>query len=201
MTHYKISSVTWESSKEEFGDDMVYFTAIVVSDEDPEVCVPLLLDFRRLIKHASQESPMITKILDDAQKYIKGWGPQESSMIRELEECGFDISQLAKKAFESLFDLKQEAMRQAKRKANLAPIEAIANEFDSLVPDIKKETVNYYQLCEQLERVISDTVLKQYPVIINSSPDNIREFQSILVNHISELSGDLVNLIEKSESE
>jgi hypothetical protein len=199
MPHYTLTNIAWESMKEEFGDDTVYFRAIGISDEDPKVRLPLTLPYRQFIRHATLEHPMIPSILDKARKHISAWGPQDSAMIRELAVCGFNITELAKKAFEEFYDLEEEAKRQAALNANRVPLEEIVNELEALVPEIKKETINYYQLCESLEKVISNEVVGQFPIIINSSPEHIRELKHILVKHVSSLSDDLLKLIEKAQ--
>jgi hypothetical protein len=201
MPHYTLTNITWESMKEEFGDDAVFFSAIGVSDDDPAFRFPLVLPYRNFIRHATLEHPMIPEILVNAQKHISAWGPQESAMIRELAECGFNITELAKNAFENLYDLEQEAKRNADLMANRVPIEEIVNELGAMIPAIKTETVNYYQLCESLEKVINNEVIRQFPMIINSSPDCITELGDILSRHVSRLSDDLINLIAKAETE
>lgn len=202
MANYKIESVKWESEKEEFGIDSVIFVAMVIAVHNSDFRFPLMLPYREIIRHASIEFPTIPKILDGAQKYINGWGPHESKLIAELEECGFNMSQLAQKAFESYYDIDNEGTRvEAMKKTSPEKLEKIVTDLEEYIPGMKMENVTYFQLCELLEGAISDAVIKQFPVLINSSSDNIRELNSILVDHIPDLASDLQNLIEKANDE
>lgn len=81
------------------------------------------------------------------------------------------------------------------------PVETIVSELGAMIPAIKAETVNYYQLCESLEKAINNEVISKFPVIMNSSPECLSELGNILSRHVSRLSEDLVNLIEKAQDQ
>jgi hypothetical protein len=200
MAHYTIIYTGWESLKEELGDDFVFFDAQAVSDDNPPVSFPLSMQFRRVISHAEKEIPAITGILENARKYIKAWGPQESALIRELEECGIDVPRMVVKAMQDSFDLEKEALQYSNLQPNIAAATELLKDFQEIIPAMKTQTITYYQLCEHLEKVITDEVVRLYPVLINSSPDCIRNLHSIMVRRIPDLADDLTQLVRGAES-
>jgi hypothetical protein len=199
MAHYCIESVYVDSLKEEFGEDVVFFFASIISDEEPPHRFSLVLPYSNVISHASELYPVIPSFLENARNQISGWGPQESKLLDELGECGFDVTELARKAFESSFDFEKEALR-IENQIKTAPVEleSIADELQETISAVKEETVTYYSLCELLESVISNAVVDRFPIIVNSSSDRIRELKEILLHRIPELAGDLADLIKEA---
>lgn len=199
MKPYTIVYRGWESEKEEFGDDMVFFTARIIAD-DSSFSFPLFLPFRQVIESAKAAQPAIDTILANAKKHKKGWGPHESHLVNELETCGIDLEKIVIEAIKINYNLEKEIARALEIPKTPSPYEAITGDMQSMIPEMKAETINYYDLCERLEKVISDEVTSRYPVIINSAPECITNLEKILIRHIPELANDLRQLIIDAES-
>lgn len=201
MTQFKIKYNGWESQTEYIGEDFVYFSCTGYPEDNSNFSFPLCLPFKYVIKYAQQEMPFLTDILDIARKHIKGWGPKESILVRELEECGIDLEKMVVKAITNCFDLDEEARKYANIRANPEPINLMLEDLLESLHDVKTEAINYYQLCDHIEKVITDVVVDQFPIIINSSPECINNLHSVLVSRIPDLANDLTTLIRKAEAE
>lgn len=201
MTQYTIKYNGWESQIEYIGEDFVYFSCTGYSDDNSNFSFPLCLPFKYVIKYAQQEMPFLNDILEIARKHIKGWGPHESTLVRELEECGIDLEQMVVKAIKHCFDLEEEARKYANIRANPEVITKMLEDMLESLSEVKTETVNYYQLCDHIEKVITDVVVNKFPVILNSSPECINNLHSVLVRRIPDLANDLTTLIRKAEAE
>ena len=199
MKPYTIVYRGWESEKEEFGDDMVFFTVRIIAD-DASYSFPLFLPFRQVMDYAKVAQPAIGTILENAKKHKKGWGPQESHSVNELETCGIDLGKIVIEAIKINYDLEKEIARILEIPKTTSPYEAIVEDLQSMIPEMKAETINYYDLCECLEKVITNEVTSKYPVIINSAPECITNLEKILIRHIPELANDLRQLIIEAES-
>ena len=201
MTQFTIKYNGWESQTEYIGEDFVYFTCTGSPEDNSGFSFPLCLPFKYVIKYAQQEMPFLNDILEIARKQIKGWGPQESILVHELEECGIDLEEMVVKAITNCFDLEEEARKYAYIHANPEPITQMLEDMLESLLEVKTEAITYYQLCDHIEKVITEVVVNQFPVIINSSPDCITNLHSVLVRRIPELANDLTTLIRKAEAE
>jgi hypothetical protein len=159
------------------------------------------MPFKYVIKYSKKEMPFLTNILDIARKQIKGWGPQESVLVKELEECGIDLEQMVVKAITNCFDLEEEARKYANIRANPELITQMLDDLLESLSEVKAESINFYQLCTLIEKVITDVVVSQFPVIFNSSPDCISNLHNVLIRRIPDLAHDLTALIRKAEEE
>lgn len=201
MTNFTIKYKGWESQIDYIGEDFVYFSCIGYPDDNSDFSFPLCLPFKYVIKYAKKEMPFLTNILELARKQIKGWGPQESILVRELEECGINLEQMVVNAITNCFDLEEEARKYANIRANPELISQMLEDLLESLSEAKTETINYYQLCARIEKVITDVVMSQFPVIFNSSPECISGLHNVLVRRIPDLANDLTALIHKAEAE
>lgn len=201
MAKFKIEYKGWQSLKEEFGDDTVFFDCEVYPEDDRERVFPVMLPFRNFKHYMEEIDADVYLVIRQVEKQITGWGPHESVTINELGECGIDIGALVIKVVGLKMDLEGEALRWKNIQANPseAKAEAIVNDLSKSVSAIKTETENYYQLCNSMEKVITAEVVKLFPVIINSSPECITRLREVVVNHIPKFARDLNDLISKAE--
>jgi hypothetical protein len=200
-TQYTINYNGWESCFEEFGDDIVFFSGIVRHIDKPDKPFPILLSFKMIQKQAEEMFPGAADIIKQAKKHLKGWGPQESVLVREMEELGIDLEAVVLKIITTQINLDAEFQRIIALDTNVDKISDILEDLEQTVSDIKSETITYYSLCERFEKLITDEVVDRYPILLNSSSDCILQLQTILTHHIPSLVNDLTSLINEAKQE
>lgn len=194
-TQYTIKYDGWESSFEDFGEDFVYFKGTAYPNDQPDKRFPILLSFKMILKQAMDMFPGVADILHQAKKHIKGWGPHESVLVRELEELGVDLDAVVLKTIATKINLDKELQRITATHTSPDKMLDIMKELEKAVSEIKSETITHNSICELLEKVITDKVVDRFPEILNSSSDCILQLQTILENRIPALAADLTKLI------
>ncbi len=197
MKKFKIEYKGWESIKEEFGLDCVYFNSLVYAEENTENPFPINLPYHIIEKQLVETIAEGAVILERLKKRISGWGPQESIYVKELEQCGIDMEMIFNKAVENNIDLNVEAIKWNKPGVSSSALNQIVDDLDDSLVDIKQSTNQYFLICERLEKVISNEILGLFPQLLNSSSDNILKFQHILVKHISGMGEELNDLLRE----
>ena len=199
MAKFKIEYKGWQSLKEEFGDDVVFFDCDVYSGDDREHFFPIIYPFSYFKRYLEKIDPAMYSLVRQVEKQITGWGPHESVTITELGECGIDVGALVVKVVALKVDLERESLRWKNIESKPSTAEKIVDDLSEHIPAIKTETENYYQLCNSLEKVITEEVVKQFPVIMNSSSECIVKLREILIRHIPDIATDLNKLIREAE--
>jgi hypothetical protein len=185
----------WHSMKEELGEDVVFFDGVVYTVDDRQNSFPVNLPYRMIEKQVEETIPSGSSIVQNLKRRTKGWGPQESEYIKELQECGVDLEMIFKKALEQNIDLEKEAVRWKNLASGSGEPVEITNDLEAALIDVKTCNEQYYLLCLQLEKVITDEVVRLFPVLLNSSSDNIRRLNHVISQNIPDLADELNNLI------
>jgi len=198
-TQYTVKYIGWESSFEDFGADFVNFISTASAVDNPDQTFPVLLPYKVIIEQAEEMIPGVASIISRAQKQLKGWGLQESEIVRELEELGIDLEAVVLKTIAAKVDLEKEYQRVTDINTCFDNLPDEMKEFDIVSSDIKTDAITHTALCTQLEKVITQQVVDQFPVIINSSPDCILQLQKILNRILPVLAHELTTLIRNAE--
>lgn len=199
METYTLKYLHWESSLEEFGDDFVYFYfQVKPKKEDP---FDLFIPYGKFKKHLQQMHPEIFVLLEKAEKACRKWGPNESAYVKELTSYGIDLGKIVLEMIPEIFNIEQEIKRMQELKANPPDFDKILTEMQETIPAIKKSNADYYLLCEELEKTLSQKIIELYPVLVNSSSEHILKLEEILIRHIPRFAEDLCTLIDNAEEE
>ena len=198
-TQYTVKYIGWGSTYEDFGVDFVDFRSMASAVDNPDQTFPVLLPYKVIIEQAEEMIPGVASIISRAQKQLKGWGLQESEIVRELEELGIDLEAVVLKTIAAKVDLEKEFQRITDIRTCFDNLPDEMKEFDIVSSDIKTDAITHTALCTQLEKVITQQVVDQFPVIINSSPDCILQLQKILNRILPVLADELTTLIRKAE--
>jgi len=196
---YTVKYIGWGSTYEDFGVDFVDFRSMASAVDNPDQTFPVLLPYKVIIEQAEEMIPGVASIISRAQKQLKGWGLQESEIVRELEELGIDLEAVVLKTIAAKVDLEKEYQRVTDINTCFDNLPDEMKEFDIVSSDIKTDAITHTALCTQLEKVITQQVVDQFPVIINSSPDCILQLQKILNRILPVLADELTTLIRKAE--
>ena len=196
---YTVKYIGWGSTYEDFGVDFVDFRSMASAVDNPDQTFPVLLPYKVIIEQAEEMIPGVASIISQAQKQLKGWGLQESEIVRELEELGIDLEAVVLKTIAAKVDLEKEYQRVTDINTCFDNLPDEMKEFDIVSSDIKTDAITHTALCTQLEKVITQQVVDQFPVIINSSPDCILQLQKILNRILPVLADELTTLIRKAE--
>ena len=196
---YTVKYIGWGSTYEDFGVDFVDFRSMASAVDNPDQTFPVLLPYKVIIEQAEEMIPGVASIISRAQKQLKGWGLQESEIVRELEELGIDLESVVLKTIAAKVDLEKEFQRITDIRTCFDNLPDEMKEFDIVSSDIKTDAITHTALCTQLEKVITQQVVDQFPVIINSSPDCILQLQKILNRILPVLADELTTLIRKAE--
>lgn len=190
--NYQITFLGWNTLKEEVGEDVVFFEAqvalLVQSDSSFTVSMP----FRLFRKYLIEQIPSAQHVLDQTTKHISKWGMQESVYVRDLLDCGVDLSSLFVQYIRTAVDLDAEAERN--RKLALLSndsLQSVAAPLEASVAEMRTKQEEYYTLCKHIEKQLTVMLLNEYPQVFNSSSDTIRNLESIFVKHIPRLATDL----------
>ena len=175
MKTFTIQYKGFSSFKEESGDDFVDFECKVYSSDNPDKYFPELITYKMFEKQIVENIERGAEIVKRMHKEIKGWGTHESLYVNEFEECGIDNESMVKKAVLANYDLGKEAEKWKNFKPIQAEASKILNDLGNELAGMKSKTINYYQLCENLEKVIINKVTRLFPVLLESSPDCIRK--------------------------
>ena len=196
---YTVKYIGWGSTYEDFGVDFVDFRSMASAVDNPDQTFPVLLPYKVIIEQAEEMIPGVASIISQAQKQLKGWGLQESEIVRELEELGIDLESVVLKTIAAKVDLEKEFQRITDIRTCFDNLPDEMKEFIIVSSDIKTDAITHTALCTQLEKVITQQVVDQFPVIINSSPDCILQLQKILNRILPVLADELTTLIRKAE--
>ncbi len=201
MPNFTLEYKGFESQKEDIGLDIIFFECTVHPDDENEVSFPVSIPLSIVEEQIEETIPSGSSILKKIKKGIPGWGPQESQIAREIEECGIDLPAIVIQTIEARIDLEQEAKRwNILRSESPEQTEQILDDMEDSVNEAKTENENYFLLCSQLEKVITKEVVRLFPVIINSSSENIIKLKDILVDHIPGLAANLTDLISEANA-
>ena len=196
---YTVKYIGWGSTYEDFGVDFVDFRSMASAVDNPDQTFPVLLPYKVIIEQAEEMIPGVASIISRAQKQLKGWGLQESEIVRELEELGIDLEAVVLKTIAAKVDLEKEFQRITDIRTCFDNLPDEMKEFDIVSSDIKTDAITHTALCTQLEKVITQQVVDQFPVIVNSSPDCILQLQQILNRILPVLAHELTTLIRNAE--
>jgi len=199
MKKFTIEYKGWESLKEDTGNDFIFFECTIHPEDTNETSFPVSLPLQLIEQQVEKTIPSGPAILLKIKEGITGWGPQESQIALELNECGIDVEAMVIKAVEANINLEAEAVRWSNLRSTPNLPNEILDDLEDSVSAVKTENENYFLLCTQLEKVISEEVLRLFPVILSSSSDCIRKFRGILVDHIPNFADDLTNLVSEAE--
>lgn len=199
MTQYTIKYNGWNSAFEDFGEDLVYFESTVYPNDNPDKTFPVILAFKLIQSQAEKMFPGVKHIIHQAKKHLKGWGPQESVFVRELEELGIDLEAVVLKTIETTVDLDGELRRIDNIDASIDDMSGFIEVIEKVVSQRKAEVITYNSLGERLEKVITDEVVNRFPVILNSSSGCILQLRHILTLHIPDMVSDLTKLVREAE--
>jgi hypothetical protein len=195
MKKFIIEYQGWHSFKEELGDDFVFFDGVVYTDENLQHSFPISLPFRMIEQQIVETIPSGDSIIMQIKKRIKAYGPQESAITKEWEECGIDLEIIFKKTVELKIDLEAESTRWNKLEVNTEELQKITDDLGDTVSEVKINNDQYYLLCSILEKVITNEIVSKFPVLLNSSSDNIIKLKEIIVGYIPDLAEELNDLI------
>lgn len=200
MKRFDIQYQNWHSYKEETGNDFVFFDCIVRVGDDPTTNFPVSLPYRLIEQQVEELIPAGKAILQQIKKRVKGWGPQESLYVKELTECGINMEEIVKKAVENNVDLEKEALRFKSMGLCSTQVNDLLAQMENSLAGVKDETDHYYLLCNNIEKAITNEVTNLFPVLLESSSENILNLRDIIVRHIPNLARDLNDLITKAEN-
>jgi superfamily I DNA and RNA helicase len=200
MKKYRIEYVGFDSLKEDLGEDFVTFNCNVYPEDKEEpfmVTIPFYMVERKL----QEIDPELYSILEKIKRGIKKWGMHDSVTIHEMEECGIDVGALAIRVIEKIYDLEEEEKRQAyvKSTEGMNEVNVAFEGLAQSASQMKTENENYDLLCTRIEKVLTSEMLTLFPIIFNSSSENIIEFENILAKHIPDIAEDLCELITKAD--
>ena len=198
-TQYTIKYDGWNSMYEDFGDDLVYFNSTAYQNDNPDVTFPIILPFKLIRKQAEKMYPGVEDIIRQAKSHLRGWGPQESVIVNEMEALGIDLEAVVLQVIATKVDMKKERKRIDAIDTCLDQMPKIFETFEILVAASKTETITYNSLCAQFEKMLTNEVVDQFPVILNSSSDCIIQLRQVLAHHIPALVRDLTKLINEAE--
>lgn len=201
-SNYQVRFVGWRSLKEEVGEDVVFFDSEVSAKDQSCSNFKLSMPYRMFRAYILEQLPAVQHILDQTAKHVSRWGMQESAYVRDLLDCGVDLSTLFVQYVNTTVDLDAEAEHNRKLVLLSADtLQSIVQPLEDSAVDLCSYQNNYYALCQQLEKQITLMLLEQYPQLFNSSSQRIRNVELILGKHVSKLASDLLDEMEKGEDE
>lgn len=201
MEKYHICYEGWFSMKETSGTDLVYFNCTVTSLNEEGYTFPVNIPYRMVEEHIMAVIHAGKSIVEQIHKRIKGWGFQESLYCEELVECGIDLGPMVQEIIKNNIDLEKEEQRLKSLQTAKAPEETFLEEVENSLAEIKEESNNYYAICEAVEKAVTNEVTELFPVLLESSPEVIREMEEIMSLHIPAFAEALNDLVSKAKNE
>jgi Protein of unknown function (DUF2664). len=201
MEKYHISYKGWFSMKEETGTDLVFFESTITSRNEEGFTFLVNIPYRMVEEHIMAVIPAGKSIVEQIHKRISGWGMQESLYCKELVECGIDVGSMVQEIVKSKIDLEAEEQRIKSLQTTSASGKIDLDDIEDSLAEMKEESNNYYAICEAIEKVVTNEVTELFPVLLESSPEVIRELEEIMSIHIPNFAEALNDLVSKAKNE
>jgi hypothetical protein len=155
-----------------------------------------MLSFDRLRRFLKVNHPNEAKYIDTIRSGLSGYGPKEDKIIEILEKEAFDFEKYMIFWIESVENrVTQEIERQYKMAENPSHLEKLDSFLDLFDKYIIKEPINTSQFMDELEQVVLNHLIDNYPELTNAEPEDIKRLSHILINHIPNLSVELIDHI------
>ena len=197
MKKYTLKYDGWESLEEDLSEDVIFFHCIIAPENQQPFI--LILPYHKFKNQLKDMEPGIYELLKKAENETEKWGPHESEILHELISYGIDLEPIVINMFKQTYNIEAEIEHKAKMKTNPVKLNKMLAEMDEAAANLKAYNNYYYSICNTIEKAITNAMIEQFPVIMNSSTDCIKKLKSVLVKHIPKLADDLNQLVQEAE--
>jgi len=202
MNTFRIEYKNWESLEKVFGDDTVHFHLEIYRNAEKDFSAPVIVPFHTLRYHYIQHTDAalygyITKVSES----IHSWGPCDSQIITELESSGIAFIPILKQYINTKYDLEKhwQHWKNISTPTEQKQAQKVFDDLSEGLPDIAASARQRKTFCTNIEKALTEEILKVYPIIFESNPEHILKLKSILSSNILRLAEDIGSLAYKAK--
>lgn len=194
-----------DSLEEDLGEDVVFFNYEVTYRKDPDMePFEIIIPAHKIFELIEESDAKLHQYIQSIRNNIPDWGPAESKVIAELEESRVDLKPWHFR-FMQKYDLPiNEYQRWKKLRSDPSCSEKAKNilkDLDTSARGLKEYNIGYNKLAKILTKVITQETVDLFPVITNSKSEHIKELEDIVIEHVSELTADIMKLVNEAKQE
>lgn len=178
---------------ESFGDDHITF--FIYAHQNGKKAY-LFLTYHYFIRFLEGNFPPEAEYINNIRKSLGGYGMKEKEVVDILLEEEFDFQKYLIAYIESEENLVEEEIKRQNRIHSQPQmqeqIKQSLEKLDALKPHNPIKTSKFL---DDLEKVILNHLLSQYPELTEGEPEDIKKLQHILIRTIPNFGEKIINLI------